>query len=112
MSRQISELETILQQIIAEHRKLLGFLETQQAAMKICDLKKMDELSVTQEACRLRISGLDHRRKIVVALIGKELKMTGDLTLRAIAAAYPPKAEALTKLRTELKLVAEKVRTH
>jgi flagellar biosynthesis/type III secretory pathway chaperone len=112
MSRQISELETILQQMIAEHRKLLGLLDTQQAAMKICDLKKMDEMSVTQEACRLRIAGLEQRRKIVVAMIGKELRLAGDVTLRVIAAAYPPRADALTKLRTELKDVAEKVRTH
>ncbi len=112
MSRQISELETILQQMIGEHRKLLGLLDTHLAAMKTCQLAKMDELSVTQEACRLRIAGLDQKRKLVVAQIGKELRLSGEVTLRAIATACPARAQVLNKLRVELKDLAEKVRTH
>lgn len=110
MSRQISELETVLQQLIVEHRKLLGLLDTQQAAMKTCDLKVMDVCGVQQEACRLRITALEQRRRNTSALISKELKLPGDVTLRSLAAVYPPRAAALLKLREELKSVTEQVR--
>ena len=111
MSRPISELETILQQMIVEHRKLLEFLNVQQAAMKTCDLKVMDTCAVQQEACRLRITGLDQRRRLTSAVISKELKLTGEVTLRRLAAVYPPRSAALLKLRDELKRVTEDVRT-
>ena len=111
MSRQISELEAILQQTIVDYRKLLGLLVTQQAAMKTCDLKVMDTCAVQLEACKLRIAGLDQRRRLTSAVISKELKLTGELTLRKLAAAFPPRAAALLKLRDELKQVTEDVRT-
>ena len=111
MSRQISELETILQSMIAEYRKLLGYLETQQAAMKTCDLKVMDEVSTVQEACRLRIAGLENRRRATVMQVGLEAKLTGDVTLRKLAALYPARADALLKLREELKTVTDQIRT-
>jgi hypothetical protein len=111
MSRQISELETVLQQMVVEHRKLLGLLETQQAAMKTCDLKVMDTCAVQQEACRLRIAGLEQRRRLTSAAVSRELKLPGEVTLRKLAAVYPPRAAALLKLREELKQVAEAVRT-
>ena len=111
MSRQISELETILSQMIAEHQKLLASLEKQQAAMKKCDLKVMDEVSLVQEACRLRVANLEVRRRALVVLIARELKLAGDVTLRKLAAAFPPRADALMALRTELKTVTEQLRT-
>ena len=42
MSRQLSELEALLQQLIAEHRKLLKYVDAHQAAMRVMDLKAMD----------------------------------------------------------------------
>ena len=112
MSRQISELETILQQLIVDHRKLLVFLQTQQAAMKTCDLKAMDTCGVQQEASRLRIAALDQRRRTAVGadLAGIEADQ-GEVTLGKLAAAFPPRAAALLKLRDELKNVTDQVRT-
>jgi hypothetical protein len=97
--------------MIAEHRKMLGYLQTQQEAMKHCDLKAMDELGQVQEACRLRLTSLEARRRAVVTLIARDLKIAGDVTLRNLAVAYPPRAQALLALRTELKVVTEQVRT-
>ncbi|HET6249577.1 MAG TPA: flagellar protein FlgN [Tepidisphaeraceae bacterium] len=111
MSRQITELESLLAQMIVEHKKLLASLEVQQAAMKKCDLKVMDEVSTAQEACRLRISGLEQKRRLAVAQVAREAKLIGDVTLRKLAAVYPARAEALLKLRTELKTVTEQIRT-
>jgi flagellar biosynthesis/type III secretory pathway chaperone len=111
MSRQISELEAVLAQMIGEHQKLLALLESQQAAMKKCDLKVMDDCLVQQEACRLRISGMEQRRKLLVMQIAKDTKMAGDVTLRKLAGFYPARADALLKLRIDLKNVTEQLRT-
>ena len=53
MSRHISDLHTILAQLIAEHRKLLDLLEAQHAAMKMFDLDAMADLMPRQEMTRL-----------------------------------------------------------
>ena len=110
MIQRISELENILGQLIAEHRKLLAYMETQQGGMKKLDLQKMDETAQLQEACRLRLSGLEQRRRAVVAQIAKLARVEGNLTVTQIAALHPPRAAALLKLRDELKSLAEQVR--
>ena len=110
MSRQISELETILQSMIGEYRKLLVILETQQQAMKHCDLKVMDEAGTAGESCRMRIAGLETRRRLVLGHIAHEAKISGDATLRKLASLYPARADALLKLRDELKTVTDQMR--
>jgi ABC-type phosphate transport system auxiliary subunit len=111
MSRQITELETILQQCLVEHRKLLAFLESQQDSMKMCDLKKMDDITHQADSCRVRLMGLEQRRRQVVGQLAAQFKISGDVTLKKLAAAFPQRADALLKLRTELKAVADQVRT-
>ena len=81
MSRQISELETILQQLIVEHRKLLGLLETQQAAMKTCDLKKMDESANGVEACRFASAAWNSAAGPSSGSLRKLYKLEGEVTL-------------------------------
>lgn len=111
MSRQIIELETILTAMITEHRKLLSFLEAQQQAMTACDLKAMDQTAVAAEACRLRVVGLEQRRRKAVALVAAELKIAGDVTIGRIAELCPQRAFSLLKLRAELKSLAEQVKS-
>ena len=100
MSRQITELEAVLSQLIAEHRKLLGYLVTQQAAMKTCDLKNMDDTRDVAEACRLRMLGLETRRRALVGQIAAQLKLGSNVTLAEDRRGFPPRAEALLALRT------------
>ena len=103
MSRQVFELETVLQQMIDEHRKLLGHLELHQAAMKTFDLKGMDEVVRLQESTRLRIAALEVRRKGLILTIARAHRMTQVPTLADIANMYPPSAAKLRKLRDDLK---------
>ena len=63
---ELERLEMVLQQLIVEHRKLLGHLEAQQAAMKAMDLDAMDAAANLQEASRLRIAGLEVKRRELV----------------------------------------------
>jgi hypothetical protein len=109
MSRQVLELETLLVQLIDEHRKLLVHVERHQAAMKTLDLKAMDDAVRLQEATRLRIANLDVRRRQTVIMIGRAHRMAGAPSLPDIAAMYPPSAAKLNKLRDELKAAIQKV---
>ena len=111
MSRQICELETILQQLVAEHRKLLAYLEAHLAAMKKLDLKAMDESAAQQEASRVRIAILENRRRTMTVQVGKMLRIEGDVTISKLAAAFPAKAQALTSLRDDLKNVMQSVQS-
>src|SRR3712207_2708534 len=97
--RQLLDLETILQALIAEHGKLLKHVDAYQAAMKAVDLKAMDAAGNLQEATRLRIAGLEARRRLLTQQIGKLLKIDGDATLARIAELQPARKDALLKLR-------------
>ena len=114
MSRQLSELETILQQLIAEHRRMLTHVVAQQAAMKVLDLKGMDTAANAQEASRLRIGALEQRRQLMVRQLAAVLKIDGELNIRRLAELNPHRGEVLLKLRDDLRAVVTQVaeRTH
>ena len=115
MSRFAPELEVVLQSLVAEHRKLLGYVEAQQAAMKKFDLAAMDTARNQQEACRLRVTTLENKRKTLVANMARFLKVDpATLTLSKIAELHPARKDALLKLRGELKDLATRIahRTH
>jgi hypothetical protein len=103
MSAQILELESILRQMIAEHHKLLKYVEAHAAAMQKLDYKAMDEAAQQQEALRLRLMGLETKRKNVVTALGRAARADGTLTVSDIARLYPQRGPALLKLRAELK---------
>jgi hypothetical protein len=112
MSRLLSDLESILQGLSAEHRKLAAHLEAHHAAMKAFDLKAMEDLASLQEATRQRIATWDTRRKAAVAHLARSIRPTpnpDDLTLRRLAELFPQRRDALLKLRQELKDAADAV---
>ena len=109
MSRLVSELEIILQNLLIEHRKLLGLVETQEAAIRAMDLKGMDTCASQQEAARLRVSALDNQRRSVIAQLARTMRIDpgpNGLTLRRLAELHPPRRDALLNLRKELRDVA------
>jgi hypothetical protein len=105
----IADLETLLQQQIAEHRKLLAFCDAQQTAMKAFNLKVMEDLTHLTEACRMRIATAENKRKTLTLLIIKALKLPADAKLKQIADAAPQFKPSLLKLRDELKDVMEQI---
>jgi hypothetical protein len=110
MSRQLIELENILQEMLAEHRRLLNHMEQHQEAMHVINHKLMDELSQRQEASRLRLVGLEARRRMASQQLAKVLKVEGDLSLRRIAELHPQRAAAILQLRSDLREAIEAVR--
>ena len=114
MSRQVLEVEALLQAITAEQVKMLKHVEVQQAAMKAFDLAGMDAASKTQEAARLRIVTLENKRRSAVAGLAKLHGFTGTMRVEDIAQLYPARAQPLRKLRDELRdvMIQLAARTH
>ena len=109
MSRQIIELENLLQQMLDEHKRMLSLVETQQQAMKAMQLDVMEEAMHRQEASRLRIVSLEAKRRIVVQQLTRGARLAKELTLQQIAAAAPQNGKKLLALRDELKKVIKQV---
>jgi hypothetical protein len=114
MSRQLLEVEAIMQQLITEHQKLLRQMESQQAAMKSFDVKSIDNLTRLQETTRLRIAGLESKRRLMTQQLGRILKVKGDLTITRLGELYPSRKQFLFSLRDELKDVIQQIsqKTH
>jgi len=109
MSRQISELEAVLRQLIQEHTRLLSHATTYGTAMQAFDLRGMDDAGREQEASRLRITMLEQRRRAIVQQIGKAMGISGELTIARVAGMNPEHAMILLELRKQLKEVVEQV---
>jgi hypothetical protein len=109
MSRQLSELENILQSLVDEHRRLLRHVTAHEAAMKTFNLNAMDEAAGQQEAARLRIATLDSRRRLVVTELARQIRAQPNVTITQIAALLPNRKPQLLKLRDDLKSAAEAV---
>src|SRR5947208_7215660 len=103
MSRLLFDLESTLQQLIVEHRKLLKHVDAHQNAMKTMALDAMDQVANQQEASRLRIGALEMTRRAVVLQITQQHKLSGEVTIQRLAQLFPQRGEALLKLRDELK---------
>ena len=114
MSRQLAELEALLQQLIGEHRKLLKQVDAHQAAMKLLDLKAMDAAAQQQEACRLRIATVENKRRMLSVVLARQANLAGEPTISRLAELYPVRAKELCALRDELKMVIIEVtsKTH
>jgi hypothetical protein len=111
MSRLLPELENILRSLADEHRRLLTHVESQQEAMKSFNLKALDDARNQQEASRLRVLGLEARRRLVVGQIAKGLKLEGNLTITRLADLHPARRDALLKVRDEIKTLARAIET-
>jgi flagellar biosynthesis/type III secretory pathway chaperone len=115
MSRQVFELEQVLQAMIDEHTKLLGHVDRHQAAMRALDHRSMEDLVRLQESARLRIATLETKRRALIQTIARGHRMTQtNLTVSDIANLYPPSSAKLNKLRGELRALIEQLqaKTH
>jgi ribonuclease D len=77
--------------------------------MRAFDLKTMDEVVRLAEATRLRIAGMESKRRALITAIARAHRMSQMPTLPDIATMYPPSAPKLMKLRDELKSAIQAV---
>src|SRR6516164_3890278 len=103
MSRLVADLESLLQQLIVEHRKLLKQVDAHQTAMKAMAMDAMDQAANQQNASRLRIVGLETQRRAVIVQIAQQHKISGELTITRLAQFFPQRRQTLEKLRDELR---------
>jgi hypothetical protein len=109
MSRHITDLHTVLAQLIGEHRKLLHLLDAQHVAMKTFDLNAMADLMPRQEMTRLRIGELEGKRRMLTRQIAAVHKLAEEPRLTHMAELYPQHSEALLKARLELRNLATRI---
>ena len=112
MSRLVTDLEAILENLVGEQRKLLLQVQAQEQAIRAVDAAAMDAAAGRQEACRLRIAGLDAQRRSIVQQLIRTMRLTctvDELTVARLAHLYPPRREALLRLREQLRQVGEEI---
>jgi hypothetical protein len=89
-------------------------MEPQQKAMRSFDLKSIDEISGMQEACRLRISTLETKRRMLVGQIARAAKINGEMKIDRVAELFPERKTELLRLKNELhaiiKTIADRTR--
>lgn len=114
MPPQLSELETLLRQMIAEHRRLLECVKKHEAAVKHLDIAAMAVTGREQEDSRRKIVQLEQRRRQLAQHLARAANVRGEPTVRQLAALYPIRSEPLMRLRVELKELIEQIslRTH
>jgi hypothetical protein len=111
MSRYVTDLQAILQQLTAEHRKLLGLLDAHHEAMKKFDLTAMADLMPRQEMCRLRIIELENKRRATLRQLTVTLKLPEEPRLTRLAELFPQFADGLLAARRDLREIAGRIAT-
>ena len=109
MSRQVLELEAVLQQLVGEHERLLGHLDAHQEAMRKLDLRRMDEEGKAQEASRLRIATIENRRRQLAQQLGLMLRIEAPVTITKLAEALPQMRDRLLSLGNAIKAVVGEI---
>lgn len=104
MSRQLTELQTVLAALIAEHHKLLAEVAKHQAAINSVNAPAIDAARASQEAIRSAIVALDLRRQSLTDQIALPLKLKNP-TLTKLAELHPQFRPRLLALRDELRSV-------
>jgi len=113
MSTPPSDLDRLvecLKALAEEHRRLLDVVVRHDAAMRSMDVSKIEQLVAAQETARTRIVQAEARRRLIVAAIARQARLSGEPTLTRIATAFPTHRASLLSLRDELKAVATQIK--
>lgn len=108
-ARFVQDIETVLDQMILEHGKLLGYLQKQAEAMRAMDLGAMEQWRAQEEAARSRIRQADQRRRAAIGQVVRLHRLTSEPTLPQLAALYPASAAGLLARRDRLRVAAHEV---
>lgn len=107
----ILELEGLLTEMLGEHRKLLGHVEYQVAAMKQMNTRQMEAARNLQESSRSRINGLELRRRMLVQQIGRMNQLKTEPKIPQLAEMFPQRRASLLRLRTELETIMREIQS-
>jgi hypothetical protein len=110
--KDLAELETVLTQLVAEHRRMLVLLDRQQSAMRLLNTADIEEANRLQNAARLRLAALDARRRALASALSRTYRVTGELTIARLAELFPQRRVDLMKLREELRGLLNQLSRH
>jgi hypothetical protein len=108
MSATLDELERLLAITAAEQRKLIALLLKQRDAMRQLRADEIERLVAEQEQSRMRLAGVEPRRRATVLAAARELKLPPSaeppsLAQLAEACPDPLRRARLTVARSELR---------
>lgn len=109
VARLVHELESLLDQLIVEHRKLLSHVQQHAQAMRSMNLQQMDLAARQQDACRSRLTQVERRRRALVQQLAIHHKLLREPTLQEIASLHPLAAGTLLGKRDVLRTLAGEV---
>ena len=109
MTAQITELEKILGQIIAEHRTLLAALELHLGSLRTLKFEGVQQAVTAIEQSRTRIVLHDAKRRLVMQQLTRLYKLPADASLSDVAAVLPQHKPSLMKLRDQLKQITASI---
>jgi DNA repair exonuclease SbcCD ATPase subunit len=107
----VLDLEELLGEMLVEHRKLLGHVESQLTAMKQMKIRQMEAARNLQEASRSRINALENRRRILVQQIARMNQLQSQPKIPQLAEMFPSRKAQLLKLRAELETVMKEIQS-
>lgn len=105
----ISQLELVLRQLVNEHRALLASLDAHERAIRACAIDQIERAARDQDAQRLKIAGVESRRRQLVHQVARQQRTLKPVTLVALCEFYPDRAKAIGEIRAELIDVAQRV---
>lgn len=113
MSTPPSDLDRLgecLKSLVDEHRRLLDAVGRHDRAIRAMDAAQIEQLVAAQEACRTRIVQAEARRRLIVATIVRQAKLSGEPTLTRLAQAFPTHRTSFLSMRDELKKLATEIK--
>lgn len=112
MAPLIAQFETVLRQIVHEHRALLAGVASHEQAIRSRDIERIARAAADADAVRQRITRLESARRMLVAQITRQHRQIRTPTLTAIADAFPERRDVLLQIRDELQELIERIRVH
>ena len=107
----VLDLETLLGELLTEHRKLLGHVEFQLDSMQQMNTRQMEVARTLQESSRLRINTLELRRRMLVQQIARMNQLKTEPKIPQLAQMFPQRRGQLLKLRADLEAVMKQVQS-
>lgn len=102
----LSQLELVLRQLVAQHRVLLEAITAHEAALRSCDLARIERATFEQDQARQKIAQVESKRRMITLQLARQLKHVKPPTLAQLAEAYPDRKTFLLQVRTDLGSIA------
>lgn len=100
----LAQLEICLRQLIDDHKLLLSAVDAHEAALRSCNVDRIERAAREQDLARQRLANTDSRRRVLMHQIARQHRgpTPAPTTLTRLAELFPERTSSLTQLKTEL----------